>query len=418
MAGERDASPLRQKALLAFEHDDSDACDLLAQALEDNPLDGQLLISHAAALARTGGADPFAKLEQTLVQAPDWIEGHKALARLKAQAGSSNALSSIEASLDVIPKNPRIWMAYLTLLGSAGRHDEAAAHTARLRQTIADLPELRLVEARHRGFAGEFKAAGALLDGLPKGLPELSFEQARCAMRLGNLDQASSLLEAIVAKQPQDIGAWALAELCWRATGSSRHGWLCPSDTLFVQSDLGFDKSELERLGRTLRTLHIARGAPLGQSVEGGTQTHGNLRLRQDEVIHDLFERIDRALADYTSELPRLETAHPLAALCERPAKVSASWSILLHSGGRHVPHLHDGGRVSSAAHIAIPPNLGADEGQLELGLPPEDIPLALEPIARFEPKPGYLVLFPSFVYHSTSRFAEGERLTVAFDAV
>ena len=82
------------------------------------------------------------------------------------------------------------------------------------------------------------------------------------------------------------------------------------------------------------------------------------------------------------------------------------------------MPHLHDGGRISSAAHIAVPSTLGDGEGALELGMPPEDIPLSIEPLAQFKPKPGHLVLFPSFVYHSTSRFSEGERLSVAFDAV
>ncbi|KEO91428.1 hypothetical protein EH31_01825 [Erythrobacter longus] len=422
MSGEVPMSPLKHslkdRALNAFERGEEGAAQLLEQALAEGPNDGPLLIAHAAALFRAGAPEPFARLETMLEKAPDWVEGHKALCRLRAEARAPNPLASIEAALEKAPKSPRLWMAYLTLLGSAGRHEEAAEHTANLRKTIADLPELRLVEARHRGFAKQFEQAQRLLVDLPAGLPELEFERARNAMRMGKLDSASAALETVLKEHPKDIGAWALAELTWRASDNSRHSWLCPSDALFTQADLGLSQGELDTLRDTLRALHVTRSAPLGQSVEGGTQTHGNLRLRHDPAISHLFEAIDAAIADYSSGLPKLPEGHPMAAIQSRRPQISASWSILLSKGGRHVPHLHDGGLISSAAHISIPDDLAKNEGLLELGRPPEDIPLKVEPISSFAPKPGHLVLFPSFVYHSTSRFAEGERLTVAFDAV
>ena len=418
MSGEGDASPLRRDALLAFESGMDSANELLAKALREHPHDGALLISHAASLLHTGIANPFDDLEKTLDRSPDWIEGHKALAKLKAEAGASSPLSSIEKALEKLPKHPRLWMGYLTLLGSAGRHVEAAQHTERLRKLISDLPELRLVEARHRGFGGEAKIAQSLLEGLPPDLPELGYEVSRNAMRLGDIDKASATLEEVVARQPEDIGAWGLLELCWRALKSQRHSWLCPSISLFVQYDLGLTQAQLSELTENLRALHRTRSAPLGQSVEGGAQTRGNLKLLEAPIIGELFSQIASALADYWRDLPALSTNHPLAAITSHTPEISASWSILLLNGGRHVPHLHDGGRISSAAHIAVPSKFTAGEGALELGVPPEDIPLSLDPLAQFEPKPGHLVLFPSFVYHSTARFSEGERLSVAFDAV
>jgi Putative 2OG-Fe(II) oxygenase len=418
MSGEGDASPFRKDALLAFESGRDSADELLAKALTEQPNDGALLIAHAATLSRAGVAHPFDRLEHALAQSPDWVEGHKALSRLKAEAWVSNPLSSIEGALEKLPKHPRLWMGYLTLLGSAGRHLEAAEHTNRLRKVIADLPELRLVEARHRGFAGEAELAQSLLDSIPAELPELGFEVARNAMRLGDLEQAAAKLEFVIAGQPNDIGAWALLELCWRALDNPSHEWLCPGDSLFAQLDLELGPTQLSELTETLRALHRTRSAPLGQSVEGGTQTHGNLKLREEPVIGELFVKIVAMLDEYSRKLPPVSFKHPLSAIVSRAPEISASWSILLTKGGRHVPHLHDGGRISSAAHIAVPPKLVDREGMLELGLPPEDIPLSIDPLARFTPKPGHLVLFPSFVYHSTSPFSEGERLTVAFDAV
>ena len=402
---------------MAFETGDEDAATLLADALKEHPYDGALLIAHAAALLRSNSQNPFDHLEGVLAKSPDWVEGHKALSRLKAEAQDARPLGTLETALEKLPQHPGLWMAYLTLLGSAGRHAEAAENASQLRTKIADLPELRLVEARHRGFAGEVEAAQTLLSDLPKHLPELGFERARCAMRLGQFEEASDLIETVVAADPKDIGAWALAELCWRASDNPRHQWLCSEDALFSQRDLGLSDDDLARLTETLRALHVTRAAPLGQSVEGGTQTQGNLRLRNDPAIADLFERIEEALADYAASLPKLAPDHPLAPLSNKAPQISASWSILLRSGGRHVPHLHDGGLVSSAVHIAVPESLNPGEGMLELGLPPDDIPMDLGPLERFAPKRGHLVLLPSFVYHSTSRFGEGERLTVAFDA-
>lgn len=418
MAGEREVSPLKRQALAALERGDEGGLDLIGRALAQIPYDGALLIAHAAALLRSGHQSPFEDLENRLTQSPDWVEGHKALARLKAEARDPNPLSKIEQALAIMPKHPRLWMAYLTLLASADRHDAAAQHAATLRNSIADLPELRLVEARHRGFAGQVEEAQALLADLPSGLPDLGFERARNAIRMGDLESASNALERVVKTNTKDIGAWALVELCWRAGQDPRHEWLCPGDGLFVQCDLGFSETDRARLADHLRALHTTRAAPLGQSVKGGTQTHGALHLRDDDLIRVLFASIDEALCQYSKRLPRLDPSHPLASLTAPRPRVFASWSILLKPGGQHVPHLHDGGLISSAAHIAVPEDLVSDEGILELGLPPKDIALPIEPIARFAPIPGHLVLFPSFVYHSTSRFSKGERLTVAFDAV
>jgi len=52
------------------------------------------------------------------------------------------------------------------------------------------------------------------------------------------------------------------------------------------------------------------------------------------------------------------------------------------------------------------------------VGGPPANLNLPLEPLCRIEPMPGRLALFPSFMFHGTKPFSEGERLTAAFDVV
>jgi len=55
-------------------------------------------------------------------------------------------------------------------------------------------------------------------------------------------------------------------------------------------------------------------------------------------------------------------------------------------------------------------------EGWLELGRPPPDLQMDLDPLATIEPEAGSLVLFPSYLYHGTRPFSAGKRLSVAFD--
>ena len=89
-----------------------------------------------------------------------------------------------------------------------------------------------------------------------------------------------------------------------------------------------------------------------------------------------------------------------------------------LQAGGFHSNHVHPMGWISSALYIVLPPDLGHDQaGWLTLGEPrTSSFPLDLPPLRMVEPKPGRLALFPSWMWHGTRPFGQGERLTVAFD--
>jgi hypothetical protein len=97
------------------------------------------------------------------------------------------------------------------------------------------------------------------------------------------------------------------------------------------------------------------------------------------------------------------------------------SWSVRLAGSGFHFAHVHPGGVMSSACYISLPEGMGEQdpqEGWLEIGRPPPQLKVDLPPIATVEPRPGRLVLFPSYIFHGTRPFKAGERLTVAFDVV
>jgi len=154
--------------------------------------------------------------------------------------------------------------------------------------------------------------------------------------------------------------------------------------------------------------------------LRGGTQTDGPLFSRIAPEIQQLRAAVVAAVEQYVAGLPPIEPQHPLLGFRrDRPVRFAGSWSVRLRDSGYHVSHVHPQGWISSALYVALPDaDRAADPhaGWLALGAPPASLvssPLA----ARFiEPKPGRLVLFPSWMWHGTVPFQAGERLTVAFD--
>jgi hypothetical protein len=90
-----------------------------------------------------------------------------------------------------------------------------------------------------------------------------------------------------------------------------------------------------------------------------------------------------------------------------------------LRSSGRHSNHVHPQGWISSALYIALPSHSAGepeDAGWFTLGEPHHILGIDLPIERKIEPKLGHLALFPSWMWHGTQPFTDGERLTVAFD--
>jgi hypothetical protein len=190
---------------------------------------------------------------------------------------------------------------------------------------------------------------------------------------------------------------------------------------LYGARELALSSAQLDQIAAALRTLHRTRSQPIGQSVRGGTQTAGQLFLRPEPEIALLTDALAAAIRDFVGHLPAADPNHPLLKHRNMGMAFGPSWSVRLTGGGYHAAHFHPNGVLSSACYISLPGAVSdADEksGWLEIGRPPPELGLDLPPLATFEPKPGRLVLFPSFLFHGTRRFEGGERLTVAFDLV
>lgn len=413
----------RDAAIAAYQRGAPEALALLQSALQDAPHDGGLLICEARARRDCGEADPLARLAAVLNLAPDWVDGHVAYARLAWESRlEAQPLARIEAALARLPDHAALWVRYMGLLADSGQAVRAADVAADLGRRTPGNAELLLLEARYAGLGGDLARASGIFARLPPDWPAKAFDHARHCLRTGDIAAATMLLDSARSQAPASVAAWALSELAWRAGGDPRHDWLL-SPAMVGQFRLPFTEAELTASIAAVRACHHAQARPLGQSVRGGTQSSGQLMHRSDPAIAHFFAAATQQIADYWQQLPPADPAHPLLHIRDKLPAIVGSWSIRIVGGGYHISHIHDSGLLSSACHLVVPASKDGDAvadsqaGWLELGRPPADIPLPLAPLHSIAPRPAHLVLFPAFLYHGTRPFAEGERLTIAFDA-
>lgn len=373
----------------------------------------------AARFAEGEGELALSELDTMLAAQPGWYAGHRQYAQLAALVGQSDAaMASYERAIAAFPDSGQLYFEAASLLIEGERY---AGALAMLDRGIARAGEAALFLRLKAGVLDELgRAAEAetlfaqlgVIDDLAH-----TIRRQRLLLRRGDAGAASAELEPWLAAGLME-GLWPYAALAWRIIDDPRAAWL-EREQFVAIVDLGADQVDLEALAALLRRLHQRSGRFFDQSVRQGTQTEGSLFARSDPEIVQLREAVRRAVAAYAERLPAPEAGHPL--LARRPRKrvrFAGSWSVRLGESGYHQDHHHPQGWISSAFYVAVPEALTADQGRLILGGSPSDLKLGLAPLLTVEPSPGRLVLFPSTMWHGTSPFAAGERMSVAFDVL
>lgn len=371
----------------------------------------EILLGRAAArFARGEGDTAIGEIEAILEQVPMWLDGHRQFAQLRALTGQpERASDSLEAALSTHPDSEALW---ITLLDqNIAKADFAALDANVSRARAAGIGgSLDAFEAIAAGETGDSERADRLF-ALP-GAPPIW--HIRHLLRTGRASAALPILDDALAG-PDPNSAWPYAAVVWRKVKDPRYDWLVGTDGYVRTYDLTPDLPPIDRLADVLRGLHRASGPFLDQSVRGGTQTDGPLFSRTEPEIRALSSAVVGAVERYKAELGPFDPDHPLLGVArDREVRFAGSWSVSLTASGFHERHVHTKGWISSALYLVLPAQ--GDRGVLELGAPPSTLGLAQPPIRKIEPAVGQLVLFPSWLWHGTRPFAEGERLTVAFD--
>lgn len=390
------------------------------RAVQLAPDDEEVISGLASAFVADGEPQTALQgLEKIVRRSPHWTRGHILLSRLRWMQGDREGFTrSFDEALDQAPEAIDLRLEQLIALIHAEQYDEVLRATAKGRAAMGDHLAFSVNEATARSELGDVETAEKLfapfvdLDD-----PSVQLRRVRMYLRSSRPDVASEVLDPWL-QTPAAFLFWPYASLAWRQIDEPRWRWLEMDGSFIGVYDIADRLPPLDKLATKLRKLHTLGGQPLEQSLRGGTQTDGNLFTHVDPLIVQLREAVRGAVAEHVAKFPAPDPNHPLLGPARDSIRFSGAWSVRLHSKGFHANHAHPAGWISSALYIVLPAGIGENEAGIltlgEAGSP--KFPVDLPPFRTVEPKPGRLALFPSYMWHGTRPFGEGERMTVAFD--
>jgi uncharacterized protein (TIGR02466 family) len=239
-------------------------------------------------------------------------------------------------------------------------------------------------------------------------------------------DVALAKLRAALQGRPEDQSLWGWAATAARAAGDPLYGELCDYDAVVQAYDLatpaGWPALDdfLGDLAKSLKELHTYQQHPTNQSLRHGSQSMHLLTGSSDPAVKAFFQAVDAPIREHMAKLG--EGADPLRRRNTGDYHIQGAWSVRLRPNGFHRDHFHPEGWLSSAFYVETPDAAleSADkQGWIGFGRPPFATDPPMAPAHFVKPKPGRLVLFPSYMWHGTVPFTTDEtRLTIAFDAV
>lgn len=411
------ARALHGRARVALNRGEDEAVRSFDRALAARPGEADLWLGKAQALDAGGKSEEALELIAGITaQAPHWIDGLQLQAQLRqnCRMGETDRPFVEAAALD--PANPAIPAAHIGLLARIGNHAEATEVARQAAERFRDASFFDLAAATNAGMAGDLQLADSLFAGLSVEGPDRWLQEGRHRIRRGDLEEAERLLTRACDDTGTAHTAWALLGIVWRLRDDPKADWLHGQEGMVRLLDLGASEDLLSPLGHELERIHDISSFPLGQSLRGGTQTRHILFQRKEPVLAELRAVIKNALENYRSGLPPVDPDHPMLQYRDAPWALAGSWSVRLSGGGdHHASHIHPQGLVSSALYLVLP-QPAEGEGYLEIGRPPPDLGLDLGPLHVIKPRPAHLALFPSTLFHGTTSFSTGTRMTVAFD--
>ncbi|HUD93322.1 2OG-Fe(II) oxygenase family protein [Sphingobium sp.] len=385
------------------------------------PADMALVRGHAGALAAEGDVDAaLALMTAMLEEQPDWVEGHTYCATLRCLTGANGrADDGFADALRIEPRNLALHLGRFHWLAKAKQWDDARTVLSEATRACGESVALKVARLYLEAESGAAADRPDLFDKLAE-RPDagLALARVRHALRCGVPDRAVEIAMAQLGSPSASL-FWPYLSIGWRLLGDDRAAWLDRPDQLIRAADIGLHAQELSDLAELLRALHTATAPYPDQSVRGGSQTDRPLLFRHEPIMQRTRAAIEAAVRDYIDRLPPHEPGHPLLGTPRGVVRFAGSWSVRLSAEGFHAAHTHPVGWISSALHIALPDSsvMGdTPSGWLRFGTPPPELGLDLKPYRQIEPKVGRLVLFPSTLWHGTVPFADGERLSIAFD--
>lgn len=436
------------------------------QATQRFPNSGVAWHNLAATLGDLGrGAAAVSAMEAAFRLGIDGALSWGVMARAKAAAGDlDGAEHAYREALRRAPGRAETAAEYADVAWMR-RGDLTEAQTILDRCAHAGGPPapLLLTKAKFLEAAGQAEQAATLLVMAAERLPDdvaLTMAAGQAALELGRLDEARRLAATAEARLPDSPGVlnqavivhlacgeadqalakarkglaiapgnqslWGWAATAARALGDPLYRELYDYDAMVgaydIQAPPGWSDlpAYLADLAAALNRIHLYETHPSSQSLRHGSQTTYRLTGSDEPAIRAFFQAIDAPIRAHIAKMG--EGTDPVRSRRTGDYRIEGAWSVRLKPGGFHKDHFHPEGWLSSAFYVETPDSAldsAEKQGWIRFGQPPcrTDPPMPAKHFVR--PRPGRLVLFPSYMWHGTVPFTTDERrLTIAFDAL
>lgn len=368
--------------------------------------------------------------EQATKLAPDDVNAHSEYAALLWQRGDAAPFRHIERRLLENPTNFALTAEYIKMLLSLNAVEKAEHYLLPLlRQFPNDSTVLVLAAMVYRKKAefaqSEVFSRQALINAKSTDVIAARSELGYTLLAQHKGAEALVVYQQLCLDDPFNQGWWTTLSSAFKQCGDlQQYGWLCNYSLVDVSVICSDSSNDLlpanfnSQLMPLLDKLHSNTRAPLGLSLQNGSQTFENIFDRNESPLMQLQGAILRQARIFIASLVS-DNKHPFLSRLSENLKFQGSWSVQLRDEGFHKSHFHPMGWLSGVYYVDIPEAVELDgQGWLVFGRP--DIPnVEDEGDFAIKPQPGMLVLFPSFMWHGTNPFrAKTNRVTIAFDLV
>jgi tetratricopeptide (TPR) repeat protein len=369
----------------------------------------------------------------TLDIQPNNLDAHQVLNQLYwEEQRDQDFLASYQRLRDANQYDVAARMSELTSLFNAKQLDRAAELIQEGRRLDGDLPQYLHAEGALASRRSDLDSAERLLRLAAQqgpSLPRWQLDLASVLIKQGNYQEALDQLQPLLKMVPDNQELWAYIGLCWRLMEDEKYHWLYDLEHLVDYRPLpipaNYDSSEhfFSALQRSLKTLHKSARQPLDQSVDGGTQSMGNLFAQHDPVIQDYKRALTTRVQHYLDGLPKGDSSHPFYRRLTGQFRFSGAWSVCLSGEGFHTNHIHPEGWLSGPCYINVPsicrPDDPEQKGWVTMGETSLDLKEREHTALALCPEQGMSLLFPSYMWHGTRKFGGGEeRITAPCDVM
>ena len=366
---------------------------------------------------------------QAVALEPGNATSQSTLAQLRYMRGDPEFARDLSAAANANTGDVALQLAHGEILRRSADLEGAETILRRLLTVSGPSPEVRSALAMVLHESGQLHAAeGEALDAAVARPHDATIIANLVSIELacGKPDAAVPFIRTQRQRQPHEQRWIAYEALAARMLGDPLYRRLYDYQRLVrvydLQAPAGW--SSMDELNAALidalRARHRFAAHPLDQSLRNGSQTMRNLLAESDAAIRGLLGAFAPPLQEYCAALGN-SADHPLSARNRGEFAFRGCWSVELRRDGFHVNHIHPEGWLSSAYYVAVPEEVGdanLKSGWLKFGEPNSPVP-GVRAELFVQPRPGRLVLFPSYMWHGTNAIhGDQPRLTVAFDAI